>query len=258
MENPKEHIISGQNLLQLAATYETAAFLQGDPSWFMHQVSGGRNVEAMAFLASVMSYGARTQFLPKIQFFLDCSLGEVDSWVRQGAFLRNIANTNECFYRLYTNHDIRNFLSAYSALMSEYGTLGDYIYVRSRASAENKIEALCAIEQIVEYFKSYDIGTIIPKSTDSACKRLCMFMRWMVRDHSEVDMGQWNFVDKRSLIIPLDTHVLQEAQKLGLIESRTASMSAALRLTRKLAEYFPDDPTRGDFALFGYGVNKSK
>ena len=81
-----------------------------------------------------------------------------------------------------------------------------------------------------------------------------MFLRWMVRDGSPVDLGLWPFIDKKSLIIPMDTHVLQEACKLGLIKSRTASMSAALRLSKALADVFPDDPMKGDFALFGYGA----
>lgn len=83
-----------------------------------------------------------------------------------------------------------------------------------------------------------------------------MFLRWMVRNDSPVDLGIWNdFIDKRTLIIPLDTHVLQEAQKLGLIGSKTASMNVAIKLTEKLKNVFPDDPLKGDFALFGYGVN---
>lgn len=56
--------------------------------------------------------------------------------------------------------------------------------------------------------------------------------------------------------MPLDTHVLQQSMALGLLSSRTASMSAAIRLSNKLAEIFPGDPLKGDFALFGYGVNQ--
>ena len=84
-----------------------------------------------------------------------------------------------------------------------------------------------------------------------------MFLRWMVRSGSPVDLGLWaDYIDRRTLIMPLDTHVVGEAIKLGLLSSRCASMSAARRLTDALAEVFPDDPLRGDFALFGYGVDK--
>ena len=82
-----------------------------------------------------------------------------------------------------------------------------------------------------------------------------MFLRWMVRDHSPVDLGLWtDIIDKRTLIMPLDTHVMQEANRLGLLSTKTTSMSTAIRLTEKLRETFPDDPLKGDFALFGIGV----
>lgn len=79
----------------------------------------------------------------------------------------------------------------------------------------------------------------------------------MVRDKSPVDLGLWSeFIDKRTLIMPMDTHVVQEAIALGLLNSKSNSMSNAVKLTNKLSEIFPDDPLKGDFALFGYGVNK--
>ena len=84
-----------------------------------------------------------------------------------------------------------------------------------------------------------------------------MFLRWMVRRGSPVDLGLWKWADSASLLIPLDVHVMQEAAKLGLIpEGATASRKTAELLTSALVEVFPGDPCRGDFALFGLGVDK--
>ena len=83
-----------------------------------------------------------------------------------------------------------------------------------------------------------------------------MFLRWMVRDHSPVDIGIWgDFIDKKSLIIPLDTHVLQQSMRLGINKSKTTSMTTARNITAQLRKVFPNDPLKGDFALFGYGIN---
>ena len=99
----------------------------------------------------------------------------------------------------------------------------------------------------------------MPKNTSSACKRVCMFLRWMVRSDSPVDLGLWaDVIDRRTLIMPLDTHVVQEGMRMGLLNSRTASMSTARRLTDAMLRIFPDDPTKGDFALFGLGVDEEK
>lgn len=235
-------------LRSYAAKYETAGFLDGDPSWFMHQVSGTLNQEMMAFLAMALSYGARSQFLPKIQWFLDMSSGEPDEWVRSGAYAAELSSGDpSCFYRLYNKGLMRDFLDACREMLLRYGSLGEFVPSGDTITA---ISALCG------YFSSHGLSVIVPKDTTSSCKRLCMFMRWMVRDGSPVDLGLWSGkIDKRTLIMPLDTHVLTEASRLGLVSSRCASMSAARRLTSALAEVFPDDPLRGDFALFGYGVN---
>ena len=86
-----------------------------------------------------------------------------------------------------------------------------------------------------------------------------MFLRWMVRRDSQVDLGLWKWANPAELIIPLDVHVMQEAARMGLIsEKATASRKTAELLTSALNEVFPGDPCRGDFALFGLGVDESK
>ena len=238
-----------QMLLANAERYETAEFLVGDPSWWMHQVEGVENQEAMAFLASCLSYGSRKQFMPKIGQLLEWSDGEVDNWLRIGAYRSHFdKGDTSCFYRLYNNDCMRTFLDAYNDLLNGHGTLGEYVSRRT----DNGIGAVGAIS---EFFASH-VSTVVPKDTSSACKRVCMFLRWMVRDNSPVDLGLWaSFIDKRTLIMPLDTHVVSQSVRLGLLNSKAASMSAARRLTDVLAQVFPDDPLLGDFALFGYGVN---
>lgn len=238
-----------QRIIYLAEKYETRDFLSADPSSFMHKVAGTANKEATAFLASCLSYGSRKQFFPKIQFLLDASHGEVDHWVRSGCWRSDIPDSTECYYRLYTFHDMHILLAAYEHLLAEHGSLKEYV----RANASNGIEA---VDAICRFFSSHNAGKIIPKDTSSACKRVCMFLRWMVRSGSPVDLGLWaDIIDRRTLIMPLDTHVVSEAHRMGLLHSRTASMAAARRLTDAMLDVFPDDPLKGDFALFGLGVD---
>jgi len=237
-----------KSLITHAEQYEKAEFLKTDPSYFMHQVSGIENQETMAFIASALSYGSRKQFFPKIQFILDRSNGEVYRWVKSGEFAACFPANNTCFYRLYSNLSMLLFMQRLQQLVTEYGTIGHFIH----ASAT---DALSAIHAITRYFAG-QAHHIIPQNATSACKRICMFLRWMVRDQSPVDLGLWaDILDKRSLIIPLDTHVLQEATRLSLIKGSTTSMATALKLTEILKEVFPEDPLKGDFALFGYGIN---
>lgn len=240
-----------QRIIYLAEKYETADFLTADPSGFMHKVKGEANQEAMAFLASCLSYGARKQFFPKIQYLLDISKGEPDRWLRTGAWRDSIPNSKDCYYRLYTWHDITTVLSACQSMLEEYGNMKDFV----RQNANTGIGAVTAL---CSFFGKHSANKIVPKDTKSACKRVCMFLRWMVRSSSPVDLGLWaDIIDRRTLIMPLDTHVVQEAQRMGLLQSRSSSMVTAKRLTDGMLEIFPDDPLKGDFALFGLGIDKN-
>lgn len=240
-----------QLLKQLADRYETIDFINGDPSWFMHQVRGRENQETIGFLASVLSYGRRDLFMSKIRFMLDNSEGEPHEWVKAGLYKKSIPNNSDCYYRLYNNHMMTEMLNALSDLYKQYGSLGEY--VKARATGHQALEALTAIS---DWFLSRGIKGMVPSPKTSVAKRPCMFLRWMVRDNSPVDLGLWSgVIDKKTLFIPMDTHVMQEAQKLGLIKSKSASWHTVVQLTDALKEVFPDDPAKGDFALFGYGVS---
>jgi uncharacterized protein (TIGR02757 family) len=248
------------DLKTLAERYETREFLDGDPSWFMHQVEGDANKELLAFIASSLSYGSRKQFMPKIQYILNCSHGEVEHWLLSGRYKDDIPDNDECYYRLYSNRTMREFLDSLTDMLFRYGSLKNYVKEELAATSQPPSrQALDAIKAIVWWFRikvKVNVKVnVIPQSTSSSCKRLCMFLRWMVREGSPVDLGLWtDVIDRRTLIMPLDTHVIQEASRLGLLESKTASMGSALKLTEKLRMTFPDDPLKGDFALFGLGV----
>lgn len=230
-------LVMKEELRILAERYEVASFIEGDPSWFMHQYSDPVSQERAGWIASALSYGSRKQFLPKIQYILDG--GE-------------IPENDDCFYRLHTNRMVRKFLNVTDGIYKEYGS------ILGLMKEQGVHTALEAVRVLTTYYAERGASDLIPKNANSSCKRVCMFLRWMVRDGSAVDLGLWkDQIDKRTLIMPMDTHVMQEAQKLGLISSRTGSMATALKLTERLREFFPDDPTKGDFALFGKSLSPS-
>lgn len=247
-----------RKLLPLVNKYEVLDFLNGDPSWFMHQVIGERNQETIAFIASCLSYGSRNVFMPRIQYLLDCSRNEPYEWIKSGKYKLDIPNDDTCFYRLYTNAMMYDLFNALQTMYEVYGDMKNFIRCHTGHNDDNlQLEAIEAVEAICHYFQEQEAVEIVPKNASSSCKRVCMFLRWMVRTDSPVDLGIWSdLIRLRSLIMPLDTHVIQQSLQLGLITSKTTSMSVARKLTDKLLEIFPDDPLKADFALFGYGVNQ--
>lgn len=239
-------------LISSAGRNENESFLENDPSQFMHTVKGARNREATAFVASGLSFGSRKQFLPKIERVVELAGGDVDGWIRSGRFKDSFpADSKKPFYRFFSEETMNAFFCVYRDILNECGSLGECL--------ENGgvRDAHAAVVKIVELFsRCAGEYSVVPKNPRSACKRVCMFLRWMVRGGSPVDLGLWSdFIPKETLVIPLDTHVLTQAKRLGLIKSKVASMSMAVKLTERLKEVFPTDPLKADFALFGNGVN---
>ena len=89
----------------------------------------------------------------------------------------------------------------------------------------------------------------------AANKKINMLRRWMVRRDGRVDLGLWRDTDPADLVIPLDVHVYDEALALGLTTRRQKDLATALEITDAFREIWPQDPCKGDFALFGYGVS---
>lgn len=247
-----------RRLREYAAAYETAEFFQRDPSRFMREAkaagASAASCEATAFVASSLSFGSIDQFLPRIRSIVDAARGDVDRWIRDGAF-EDFAHSGDrrCFYRYVTWDALNAFLRAYRRVMNAHGTLGEFVRANSDGECFGAVKAICAA------FAGSGAGLLVPANATSACKRLCMFMRWMGRAGSPVDLGLWaDFLDRRTLIVPLDVHVMHEARALGLATSANATMPAALKLTALMSEVFPDDPAKGDFALFGHSRETSE
>ena len=236
-------------LLRHAEKYERT-FPSPDPSEFLKTAEGANDQEATAFVAACLSFGSIEQFMPKIEQLIEWAKdsGGMDNWIRNDTFKRKIrADACRCFYRFVTDANLNAFLRAYRRIMLECGTLGMYVKAHGDGTGLGTVKAICSA------FADSGVGYLVPTNISSACKRLCLFLRWMVRE-PPVDLGLWKgFIERKTLIMPLDTHVLEQARRLKLLGDEPATMATALKLTAIMSEVFPGDPLRGDFALFGHG-----
>ena len=149
-----------EQLVAFAALYETKDFINGDPSWFMHQVDGTLNKETIAFIAACLSYGSRKVFMPRIQFLLNCAKENPYEWIREGIFRQDIPDNDACFYRLYTNHTMYVFFVALEKMLNTFGSIKNYIkcYANEKErSSETKIEAIVAIEALCTFFAKHKL-----------------------------------------------------------------------------------------------------
>ena len=124
-----------------------------------------------------------------------------------------------------------------------------------------RLKAVYSGTDSIEKLSNRDIRCMIfgrkedPKAPD---KKINMMRRWMVRDDGKVDLGVWKNSDKKDLLIPLDVHVYDEAVAIGLTSRRQKDIVTVREITDTFKEIFPDDPCKGDFSLFGYGVTHGR
>lgn len=245
------------NLKRWAEQYETAEFIQSDPVQIPHRYDSRVNIEISAFVTAWIAWGSRKQIIQKADF--------IDREIFKGAPYHYIVGTDtqgtapewkqykgskENFYRTFTYADFHDLCARLHHVYTNWESMEAAIKYSHEINGEPSLQTLFSLFGSV---KGIPDGT-----TQTACKRLCMFLRWMCRKGSPVDFGLWDVCDPRNLIIPLDTHVHKQALRLGLVKRRTADLQTAIEITDRFAEIFPDDPTKGDFALFGYGVNNGK
>ncbi len=262
-------------LVALADKYETASFMDGDPSQFLRRYSQPRDQELAAFVVSQLSFGQREQFIAKLSAMFAAaddwalSSGNGDKpktggasfadWLMSGGYKKFFPKSQKKFYRFFSYADMADLCGRLARIVEEYGSLG--AAVRARYGLEKPCgvggpslpQELRLVAALISLFPGVKCVSQNPKG---ACKKLHMFLRWMVRRGSPVDLGLWDWASAADLLIPLDTHVLQESARLGLIApNAAASAKTAIDLTQKMAAAFPGDPARADYALFGLGVD---
>lgn len=242
-------------LLFLADKYETREFINSDPSQFLYWYPKKQivDVECAAFIAAMLSFGNRKQFIEKIRWILelaDQTKGTVSAWLLHEC--PQFPQGEKKFYRFYSYDDMKLFFSEISSLLKKEKSLG--CYFKNLFYNKNRDSLDCFLNEIIS--DAFPFSKIVPKGKTSANKRIHMFLRWMVRQNSPVDLGIWDWFSPSLLKIPIDTHVLQESVKLGLLSTDDKpSKKTVIKLTSLMNEIFPGDPCRADYSLFGLGVD---
>lgn len=244
-------MITKNFLDELAQQYETPDFIKDDPVRFGHKFSNKKDVELASFISSLVAYGRRDVFVKKLNQLFDIAQHEPLNFILN--FEPKILG--DFNYRFGKPNDFTQIFLILKELYKKNGGLEELF-----AYSYNKNKSNIFIP-VTDYFyakckeQTQGFCFMIPNANNgSAMKRMCMFLRWMVRK-SDVDFGIWNFMPKSELYIPLDTHVARISRKLGLLSRKQNDFKAVIELTENLKKYCPEDPVKYDFALFGYGIN---
>ncbi|MBK9255915.1 MAG: TIGR02757 family protein [Saprospiraceae bacterium] len=233
-------------------------FIEKDPISIPHRFSQKQDIEIAAFFAAIFAWGNRTTIINKTSELLTLMDNDPYNFIvhhnerERKKFLsfkhRTFQITDTLYFLEFLQHHYQNNNTLEHAFMNQ----SDLEYDQETALIHFH-NYFFSLEYAPQRTKKH-ISTPANKST---CKRLNMFLRWMVRkDNSGVDFGLWHQIPAKKLMIPLDVHVEKVARSLGLIERKQSDWLTVKELTNRLSEFDNEDPVKYDFALFGLGVMK--
>lgn len=241
-----------------ADQYNRPSFIGKDPISIPHRFSDRHDIEIMGFWAAVLAWGQRPVILKKAAELIDLMDGAPYDFVRNHDE-RDLERFDTFKHRTFNRTDTGYFLHFFQDYYRQHDSLEDAFLPPNGGTQSDTVQPhleafhdrFCCLPDFPERTRKH----IATPARNSSCKRLLMFLRWMVRqDTNGVDFGIWTRIRPDQLVIPIDVHVGRVARVLALLERPQTDWRAALDLTQTLRQLDPTDPVRYDFALFGLGV----
>jgi len=241
-------------------------YRNNDPVGLVHGYVSPRDREITGFIVSALAYGTVIQIRKSAGRVLDI-LGESPADSAKTLSPRTALDIFQGFKHRWTDSgDIAFLVWIAGDIIGRYGSFGDFVQTLHNPGEKTIAGVMARFSAWVQEhyrnefssgLKKRGISYLIPSpASGSACKRLALYFRWMVRRPDGVDMGIWDFIDPSQLIVPVDTHMARIGRFLGLTDRRTADWGMALELTESFCRINPEDPLRYDFALVKLGTLK--
>lgn len=236
--------------------YNRPAFIESDPISIPHQYRKKQDIEISGFVAAVLAWGQRKTIINKCQEFFSYMDNAPHDFVLhyQEEDLKPFLNFK---HRTFNATDALYFIEFFRHFYQQHHSLEDAFYRGITADSSTTEAGLINFHNLFFSLPDYPQRTrkhVATPERNSACKRLNMYLRWMVRsDDRGVDFGLWKKIRPHQLVCPCDVHVDRVARQLGLITRKPTDWHTAIELTENLKKFDSADPVKYDFALFGLG-----
>jgi uncharacterized protein (TIGR02757 family) len=265
----KARLDEWKTLLDEAADrYERPDFLDADPLGIPHRYSAPEDIATAGFFAATLAWGNRASIIRSCDNLLDRMDRAPAAFVREASD-RDLAALDGFVHRTFQSEDAQRFVRCLRSLERDGGLEGAFTAAFKASGGQDGSEAKglavpdmgAALHRFkLRFFADEEPGRTVKHVADpakgSAAKRLCMYLRWMVRsDHRGVDFGLWKDIPTSALRLPLDVHTASVSRALGLLKRKGNDWKAVEEVTEALRWLDAEDPVRYDFALFGMGVN---
>ncbi len=244
-----------QSLDSLYDAYNHRQYVHPDPLEFLYRYKDPKDIEIAGLIAACLAYGRVAQILASVARVLD-PMGDSPQLFLEKTSERDIKAAFASFIHRFTKGDeLAAFLIGVKRAVAAHGTLEKLFMAGTDARDDTVIPALTSFVAGLRAARA-DCPSLLPSPEDgSACKRLNLFLRWMIR-RDEVDPGPWKAMRPSKLVVPLDTHLFRICKGLGLTRRRQADAKTALEITEGFRAIRPRDPVRYDFSLTRMGIRK--
>lgn len=233
--------------------YHKPEFVHPDPLEFLSNYDNPEDMEIVALIASSFAIGRVGNILKTIELILKVLKAPKDDLLSVNRYDLEAA-FNKFKYRFYTDSSLIDFLMGIKSVIHEFGSLYECFSSGVNTAEKDPVGSLSFFVDKLTANNSAGQRVLPDPEKGSACKRLNLFLRWMVRD-DDIDPGIWKDIPKDILIIPLDTHMMQISQILGFTRRKSADMKTAIEITNALKVYDFTDPVRFDFSLTRLGIH---
>jgi uncharacterized protein (TIGR02757 family) len=239
---------------ELYATYNRPEFIHPDPLEFLHSYREPSDREIVGLIASSLAYGRVAQIISSVSFILD-KVGPSPREFLESASRRMLSRSFTGFkHRFTTTEELIDFMLGIQQVIRTDGSLHRCFLKWHDPDDPDTVQALQSFVDAIRSYMGSRNNSLLPcPAKKSACKRLHLFLRWMIRE-DEVDPGGWRSVSPSKLIIPLDTHMHRIGLLLGMTQRKQSDLKTALEITREFRKIVPDDPVKYDFALTRLGI----
>ncbi|MDX1627784.1 MAG: TIGR02757 family protein [Fulvivirga sp.] len=239
--------------------YNQPGFIYHDPVSIPHSFRKKQDIEISGFWAAILAWGQRKTIINKCRELFDLMGNTPHDFVLNHSD-QDLKKLLAFKHRTFNTTDTLYFIEFFKWYYSNYQSLEDAFFMSLQPSDKTIENGLIGFHNLFFSLPDYPERTrkhIATPARNSACKRINMFLRWMVRrDDNGVDFGLWGKIKPSQLICPCDLHVDRVARKLGLIKRKQTDWQTALELTAELKKLDTEDPVKYDFALFGLGVEE--
>lgn len=240
-----------QGLDRLYRAYNRREFVHPDPLEFLYRYPEVQDREIAALIASSLAYGRVRQILKSVSSVLDRMGPSPRRFVERTPAARIGGFFYDFKHRFTGGSDMADLIVGIKGALVKCGSLDSCFSGGYEDGHENIVPALAAFVEKLQNGSA--IALLSHPSKGSACKRLNLFLRWMVRQ-DDVDPGGWRGISPSKLIVPLDTHMHKTGLALGMTSRRQADMRTAIEITRAFAKFSPGDPAKYDFCLTRLGI----